>query len=132
MLKNDFFDDYVLSGKAVKEFSGEGLELEDADTRSKCTIKNVKKPLSLNVLHAISISKQAEATKRSKQSGVQLDAKVKYEELYELVPENTVSTTRKPVPRKLQVMVLSTKRIVLIASLNQTRVLPKKVFRLLA
>ncbi|XP_047947485.1 uncharacterized protein LOC125193683 isoform X2 [Salvia hispanica] len=36
---------------------------------SKCTTQKVKKPLSLNLLHAISISKQTEATKRSKLTG---------------------------------------------------------------
>ncbi|XP_047945237.1 uncharacterized protein LOC125191854 isoform X2 [Salvia hispanica] len=56
-------------GQVVKELARKGLALEGADTRSKCTTQNVKNPLSLNALHAISISKWAEATKRSKLIG---------------------------------------------------------------
>ncbi|XP_047944525.1 uncharacterized protein LOC125199705 [Salvia hispanica] len=56
-------------GQAVNELSGKGIVLEGSDTMSKCTTQKVKKPLSLNVLHAISIRKQTEATKRSKLIG---------------------------------------------------------------
>ena len=47
----------VLSGRAEKELLGKGLALDGADTGNKCTTKNVMKPLSLNALNAIAISK---------------------------------------------------------------------------
>ena len=69
MLENESDEDCVLSGQVVKELAWKGLALEGADTRSKCTTQNVKNLLSLNALHAISISKRAGATKRSKLIG---------------------------------------------------------------
>ena len=69
ILENEFDNECLLSGQAVNELSGNGIALEGSDTMSKCTTQKVKKPLSLNLLHAISISKQTEATKRSKLTG---------------------------------------------------------------